>query len=378
MRTSFSLLALALAFFAGCQNACVGRGQSQLAIMSYNVHNLFDATDAGSEYPEFKVAGGRWSEARYRSRLEDLAKVIKAADPARKGPDIVCLEEVENLAVLEALRSGPLKSSGYLEAILVPAPGQAVNCGILSRFPAKRALAHGLAQSPRARAAEDVLPEEDPDVRGRYLLEASFTVEGRELTVFVCHWKSKLGGAEATEAERRQDGSMLAGRVAALLGADPLALLLACGDFNESPDEYLRAGRRYETGLLPWIGGGPLSPGAAAPLSPARGLRLYVAEDRMAAGLAPDGSPIMWSPWASASGWSYLNKGVGERIDGFLLAPGLLGKGGFSVSGFCAFDADFLKDGSGAPSPYSMTKGSGFSDHLPVLLTLELPSPGRG
>jgi len=180
------------------------------------------------------------------------------------------------------------------------------------------------------------------------------------LTVFVLHWKSRVEGAEATEGERREAAALLAGRVERILAADPDAELLACGDFNESPDEYLRVGRRYPTALL------PEAEAVGAPA--AKRLLVAFVPDRAGG----EGSePVLFSPWAESEGYSYSYKGKRERLDGFLLAPGLLDGRGLSYRGFSVVDAGFLLDAEGAPLAWSSSSATGYSDHLPVLLVLE-------
>ncbi|MBL8966240.1 MAG: hypothetical protein JNG85_04465, partial [Spirochaetaceae bacterium] len=116
-------VALAGALGGACSLLAPKPSPSSLIVMSYNVKSLFDAEEAGTEYADFSMAKGRWDEARYRRRLELLAEVVLAAAPDRRGPEVLCLLEVENRDVLEALRSGPLRDSGYREAALVAAPG---------------------------------------------------------------------------------------------------------------------------------------------------------------------------------------------------------------------------------------------------------------
>ncbi|HRY72369.1 MAG TPA: endonuclease/exonuclease/phosphatase family protein [Spirochaetia bacterium] len=350
----------ALSPLCACPLAGPRPGEDSLLVMSYNVKSLFDAVDSGSEFPEFSVAEGRWDEARYKRRLSLLAEVILAAAPGKRGPDLLCLAEIENRGVLRDLAAGPLKGSGYRETALVEAPGQAFQCGLVSRLPLLSLKAHGLS----AGGSE-----------GRYLLEAEVAWEdsgrgspgpgkpaARPLVVFVCHWKSKVGGAEATEAERREAAALLAGRAAARLAADPACELLACGDFNESPDEYLRTGMRYATALWPDSAGAP--PGPA----------LVVAGEPGRAGLG-EGRAALYSPWAAAAGCSYVHEGREERIDGFLLGPGLLDGEGLSLSAFAPMDEAFLLGSDGAPRAWSSSSGSGYSDHLPLLL--ELSREGR-
>lgn len=356
-RLALSLSALVgAALLASCPALGAERARRGLLILDYNVKSLFDDVDSGTEYPEFSVSRGRWDGPRYRRRLEKLAEVILAASPEMKGPDIVCLEEIENASVLEALRRGPLAESRYRSAAIAVAPGQAIASAVLSRRPILELKCHSTALGK---------------AEGRYILELAFDVGGRTLRGFVCHWKSKLEGAEATEAERLEASRLLAGRIAALLAAEPGAELFACGDFNENPDEYRRVGRRYLTALLPALDFEALKQG---PL-------LLVADSPDDAGLLEAGGipcPALYSPWASSGGYSYLHEGAEERIDGFLLSPGLLDGEGLSLDSFAALDSDFLLDAEGRPRAWSNADPGGYSDHLPLLLSLGLEDGKAG
>ena len=360
-------LAFILMLSAGCTSACSAPAAQRVVIMSYNVENLFDATDAGSEYAEYSVAAGRWDAARYKTRLGRLAEVVRAAAPTTKGPDVVCLMEVETRGVLEELRTGPLAGSGYKAAALVPAPHQAVNCGVLSRLPLRGLRALGLAAGVR---------------EGRHILEVGLDVGGRELTVFVCHWKSKLEGAEATEAERREASALVAGRVAELLGQNPAAELFVCGDFNENPDEYALVEGAYRTALMPASASPDGSAGSIAPLpqaerDAAERKTIFVADAVKDAGPGSSAGPILYSPWAEWGGYSYFFKGRGERIDGYLLAPGLLDGEGLTFAAFRSLPEAFLLDAQGLPVSYNAATGAGYSDHLPIVLELELRLDAR-
>ncbi|HTX71488.1 MAG TPA: hypothetical protein VMC79_01555, partial [Rectinemataceae bacterium] len=92
----------ATALFTSCTISCRGVGPERcrsLTILSYNVLSLFDPVDEGSEYPEFSVASGSWNESLYRTRLENLARVVldcSAGHDTARGPDLLCLVEIEN------------------------------------------------------------------------------------------------------------------------------------------------------------------------------------------------------------------------------------------------------------------------------------------
>jgi site-specific DNA-methyltransferase (adenine-specific) len=87
-------------------------------------------------------------------------------------------------------------------------------------------------------------------------------------------------------------------------------------------------------------------------------------------GIEIDGEPVLYSPWAESGGYSYSFRGSRERLDNFLLSPGLLDKRGLSFKRFAASEAGFLVDGEGTPKAWPGSGASGYSDHLPILLVL--------
>jgi len=367
-------LYLALFFCALILCACSAIGAESgaarnILIMDYNVKSLFDDIEDGCEYSDFSISKGRWDSPRYKRRLEKLAEVILAAAPESKGPDIVCLEEIENEKVLDALRQGPLAQAGYRYAAISPAPGQAIASALLSKFPLRQLRCHTAGCE---RPAADAARPQKASAEGRYILEADFDIGGICLHGFICHWKSKLGGASATEDARRAASSLVAHRVSSLLAAEPGAELFVCGDFNENPDEYRRVRGSYLTALLPAINFEKLSSEAL----------LLVTDNPDDTGPLPcpsdpqGSAPALYSPWLSSGGYSYIHEGREERIDGFLLSPGLFDEEGLHFVSFAPFDADFLLNADGSPREWSPRASDGYSDHLPILLRLELEAEG--
>jgi hypothetical protein len=335
---------------------------SSVSIVAYNVKSLFDAVDAGSEFPEFSVAKGKWDESRYKIRLANVAAAILASAPpggSPPGPDLLCLEEIENRAVLEALRTGPLAAARYRYAAIAPAEGGPFSVCALSRLPILAASSH-CAATPAGRA-------------GRDLLELDVDVAGRRLVVIACHWKSKSEGAEVTEEARRESAALVRGLIAERTAVDPAAEIVVCGDLNESPDEYARTGKRYETALMSVeeIGGSPGAEGTPSKM-PARLLLAATAARAVPFG----GEPVLYSPWTESGGYSYSFRGSRDRIDNFLLSPGLLDASGLSYRSFSAVTADFLVDGEGNPLAWPGAGSTGYSDHLPILLVLGIEEGG--
>lgn len=326
----------------------------EVLVMCYNVQALFDPIDQGGEYEDYSVARGTWDESRYRRRLELLSTVILATRPAEgnapPGPELVCLEEVENEAVLACLAKEALEEGKYRYQAFAGSPGSALGVGLLSRFPIVNAKAHGLRV-------------EDRELRP--ILEAELETSGGPLIVFVCHWKSKTEGARSTEPARRESAALVSRLAAEAIERLPGAAVVICGDFNENPDEYERIGKRYQTALLPAE--------READFGPTAGTSLLVVADPKKAGLQGN-SLFLYSPWLASSGYSYSFDGERERIDGFLLGPGLFDGEGMLYCGFSSFDADFLMDSSGRPVEWSNSRSAGYSDHLPILLYLKMAS----
>lgn len=356
-------IVLAAVLLAGCRWLTPGDGgEASLSIATYNVHNLFDDIDDGGEYPEFRAGSGRWNGALYRKRLDGVAEaVLSFPSGGSKGPDILCLQEVESLKVLRDLSSGPLSACRYSWCALGGPESSPIHCAVLSRVPVSRARFHAVDCAGGFRQGRDCI-ELDVAVPESGRRPKTAPERGSlEFTLFVCHWKSRLEGARETEGQRRQAAALLAGRARQIRLARPGRPIVICGDFNESPDEYDAIGRMYPTALM--------TDAEAA----GSGQFLVVGFDRR---LIPEGG--FYSPWGDSGGYSYKYKGKEERIDGFLLSKEFFDGDGAEYEGFAVSDLPALMDADGVPVPWD--GNSGHSDHLPLLLELSgaaMPSDAR-
>lgn len=350
MRLVLCVLAAVLSA-AGCAPVS-GTRRAPVAILSYNVENLFDDVADETEYPDYNPENGWWNAALYRCRLERTAQVIR--ESVRGGPDIVALQEIENERVLNDLAETGLADQGYRYVVLCSSAGSPTNVGVLSRFPVLRTAAYPV------RDEMDRTPTRD-------ILEISIDCSGIRLSLLACHWKSRLGGAEYTEPLRIRAASVVADAVEALLAGNDRSEVLVLGDMNESVDEWQRIGMRYQTALE------ILDPFAAVPLG-----TLAVTIDRGTAVSSGD-HRLYFSPWGEASACgdnsgnlgSYLYDGKWETLDNFLLTPGLLDQQGLSYSDFWVVPHSYLRDENGYPLAWMLETGRGYSDHLPIVLVLE-------
>jgi len=349
-RTRLASLALLLAglLLSGCR-----RG---ILILSYNVENLFDELAEGGEYPEYRSE--RWGSELFAAKLAAIARAIRSCCP--QGPDVIALQEVESLRALLALRDRHLSSFGYRHAVLVPEPGVVTKVALLSRVAVVRTHLHALGSF-------EGLP-----LRG--ILEAELEMDGRRLVLFNDHWKSKTEGIEKTQPARRRAAQVLVRRIEEILKKDPSADILALGDFNENVEELAEAGGRYLPAFRSAEGGEGRQTLAVEP-----GV-VYLTGQSQQAGIGAGGRLILYEPWYELPRDRWGTSVYRERwqtADHILLSGGLFDRRGFwyRMGGFRVLREPFLLSGpEGFPRRWSFS-GSGVSDHLPLLIRLELGTP---
>ncbi|OHE63606.1 MAG: hypothetical protein A2Y36_09240, partial [Treponema sp. GWA1_62_8] len=245
---------------------------------------------------------------------------------------------------------------GYRWTAFAGEPGGSLGVGILSRRPLTRVRAHSVV------AWGAVAP--------RPILEATVDEESAPLVVFVCHWKSKLGGESETEAARRASAAVLARRFAELAQGPDAVDCLALGDLNENHDEFIRRGGSEPTALLPDL------PGAAAAADAAAAAFLVLSGEKPPAAREFPGCPAVYSPWYDAArGGSYAYRKAWETIDHALMPAALFDGGGWEYASFRVAAAPPFVRADGFPYGYEPRTGTGLSDHLPIVVELKRSSP---
>jgi endonuclease/exonuclease/phosphatase family metal-dependent hydrolase len=330
---------------AVCVLSVLGSGCSRhLTVMSYNVAGLFDAIVDGTEYATSPK--GAAAEAALRARCSIVAGAIRRS--VRGGPDVVALQEVENEGVVRTLRDGWLRGLGYRWYVVAGGPPTATRVAVLSRYPLVGARSHLPA------------PAEGSGTQ-RAILEVELSVRGGRLVVLNNHWKSKIGGAAATEPARVQAARALGARIRRIISQEPAADLLVVGDLNEDHDEPQSA-----AGTALVRSAGPEAADAIALCADPAGL------------LAPKGDRGIWlyEPWleAGVGPGSYAYGGRWSTPDHILLSAGLFDPRGlgYRAGGFRVAASPFLLDSkTGLPRGSGAGRGSEYPDHLPILVRLE-------
>ena len=261
------LAAIAAIFVGACASepgpaddtAAVG-----VTIMTFNVENLFDNNDdpgkddktylpsTAKQDPDHIDACNQievdrwrdeclsldWSDAAVDHKLNVIAKTIQQVNGGI-GPDIIALQEVENVAILERLRTEHLAESGYGPSILVEGnDARGIDVAFLSRLPLLRPpVLHPLELPGFAERARDT----------RGVLQADFRLpEGSILTGFAVHFPAPFHPTEMrVRAYDHLEGLLQS------LPDDHHAF--AAGDFNTTSGED-REMRMLDTYVRPhWI-----------------------------------------------------------------------------------------------------------------------------
>lgn len=242
---------------SGCTTLDYDSASNALTIMTYNVENLYDNIDDpetdDDTYLPLSAKGSAshrskcqqalkehwrkecmemdWTDEKIERKLKRLADVILQVKDG-KGPDILIVQEVENLNILERLRVNHLKDGDYNPAILLEGPDKrGIDVGMISRLP--------LASRPRLHLVDltKVAKEEGrPAGTTRGILEARFLLpDGKKLTVFGVHFPSQ--------------GSPTSYRKVAIEKLNALKktrpyyeYVIAAGDFNITSEEDAREG----------------------------------------------------------------------------------------------------------------------------------------
>ncbi|MEM7765851.1 MAG: endonuclease/exonuclease/phosphatase family protein, partial [Pseudomonadota bacterium] len=190
---------------------------TEVMVMTFNVENLFDAMDDPGkddhaylpitkkrnaahralcepiEVPRWRneCLALNWTEDAVDFKLRQLAASILQVNDG-KGPDIVALQEVENIGILRRLSRDYLQAAGYETTVLIEGrDNRGIDVGFLSRLPLNgEATLHPFNLVG--------FPDRAGDTRG--ILQATFVLpDGQLLSGFVAHFPAPYHPIEMRE-----------------------------------------------------------------------------------------------------------------------------------------------------------------------------------
>ncbi|MFQ3546901.1 MAG: endonuclease/exonuclease/phosphatase family protein [Termitinemataceae bacterium] len=383
----------------GCEQPLRSAPQtSLLQVATWNLQALFDDKDDGTEYEDYRSNSG-WTVDKYRTRLQRFGEALahwpsiqNVKGPA--GPDILALIEVENTQVIQDLLAGPLNACAYTSASFASQQGSPLGLAILSRYPILNSTTHII------QAGTALLP--------RPVLEVQIRLPGKQgcdclITVFVCHWKSKLGNVEESALLRRAGAQVVNRRITDLCNSEnqsqPFIMIL--GDLNESYDEFYREGQQRITAVIPWnqnaliSDSGNFSTGNRNSMITDSDLLedllstdpyqehlpfpdipsfILTAASPLDSSYLKQGQLLFYSPWYHADTFkgSYAYQRQWETIDHILLSPAFFQPSQWKYRSFSVLDLPPFTNSAQFPNSYNPRTGTGLSDHLPIMVHLEL------
>lgn len=357
-RTRQMSLVIAALLFASCKYeqppATSGIAATQsVTIMTFNVENLFDnVDDPGKDDKAYLAIGDKqtdqhktacaevdvprwrdqclnwdWSDEIVDRKLSAIANVILQIADGR-GPDILALQEIENMNILERLRNDYLSAAGYRPAILIEGQDErGIDVAFLSRF--------ATAASPQLRAISfaDDFPERDRDTRG--ILQADFQLpDGSVLTGYAVHFPAPYHPTEMRIAAYNQ-----LNKLRAALPADRPAF--AAGDFNTTSTEDRKKNMLDRFARPYW------TVAHDAGCGDCKGTSYYARDDSWSFL-----DMILWSPARDRSAHTTWQL----REDSTHIANRI---------------SDQVRD-NGTPARFNLPEGTGVSDHWPIVITIDL------
>jgi endonuclease/exonuclease/phosphatase family metal-dependent hydrolase len=212
----------------------------------------------------------------------------------------------------------------------------------------------------------------DKETAPRPVLELWLQPEDDPLALFVCHWKSKLGGDDATETLRRASARIILRRIREIHSTRPDVPAVIMGDLNENYDEFYRRGGATLSALLPddpdasdFIGAENAGPANWEDF-------LVLSGEKPPAALNFDSSmPAFYSPWGrELQQGSYYYRNEWETIDHFLLSEQFFDQKGWDFDSCQVLTQEPFVNAGGLPNAYNPRSGGGLSDHLPLMLVL--------
>jgi endonuclease/exonuclease/phosphatase family metal-dependent hydrolase len=181
------------------------------------VENLFDTIPSPFYYDrEWTPRGAnRWGTERYRTKIENLARVIDDL-----GADIMGLAEVENEAAVRDLVTALKTDYNYIH--LTSGDARGIDLALLYK---------GDKFFPDGTSPAKLIPS----ATGREFLHVRGELLDQKIDLVVCHMASNLNSA----SRRRQNIEALGAAIDDIRRADPAAAIITMGDMNATPTDKL-------------------------------------------------------------------------------------------------------------------------------------------
>ncbi len=299
-------------------------------VASYNVENLFDLIDDGTEYTDYKPNTNHWNKRALSIKLKNISKTIRHLNA-----DILALQEIESKLALELLLK---KLPDYKYSFFLKNPNSAVGVAIISKY--------------------EILETKSIkiDSLGKYsrpILMAKIIVDNKDILLYVNHWRSK----RAMENTRTRYAVSLRNSIYDLSKDTDYILL---GDFNSNYNEHQTFKHNRKLNNTYGITG-------------INHILNTIVDEKF---VIQHNMPTyekqvhynLWLELSKKQRFSYKFRGQNGTPDNILLSQGLFDNEGISYvdDSFKVFKPRYLFN---KKYIYKWNKNKGFSDHLPIIAT---------
>lgn len=372
-----------LLLFAPCHvsNQLPHHSAQRLNAAFWNVQNLFDPdiSPLAAEFDYTAVSG--WDRRATQSRIARLSQVISAMFDGQ-GPDLLGLAEVENHRLAARL----IQETGREDLRLVTPDEESLEaCNTVLIYSSRQLELSGSIRAWNINPQYSVCD----------ILEATFRVNGNgaEITVLINDWPGRGAGPAGLRHAAAAHCSRIVDRHLKLPRSDYLQLghtdssahrlnqlwnrnLLLMGDFSDEPwDVSLRDilsanyADRPMTTAVPGVGARLPSWKSYAAIRPALFNPTWTALN------GPDSGTVMCPTRIGGACALYdqmiVSGGLRQGLSGLRLVPPDQTAGVLQPL-VRIFRPDFMTGSDGAPLHYECETGTGYSNHFPILTSLEL------
>jgi len=204
---------------------------NETTILFYNVENLFDITNNPETSDEEFIPKGvrRWTYKRFNQKIQNISKVILSSS-GWNPPEIVALCEIENRFVLEKLISEtPLKSFPY-KIIHKESPDfRGIDVALLYNENDFYPLEYKYIP---------IRLKNDSVMNSREILYVSGIVKNTDtLHLFANHWPSRYSGLLESQSFRNLAANILRTEIETLQNIYVNPNIVIVGDFNDQPTD---------------------------------------------------------------------------------------------------------------------------------------------
>lgn len=203
---------------------------ASVGIMFYNVENLFDTEDDPEKNDNDYLPKSKhyWSFERYKKKLDNISKVILSVNS--EVPAIVGLAEVENSRVLNDLVANTgLKKFNYQIIHKESDDPRGIDVVLLYRPDLFKPLNSKFIKVIGKKGRGQLRTRDIVYTKG--ILAKTDTVH-----IFINHWPSRLGGELKSEQKRMFAANVMRAQVDSVLKQNSRSIIVIMGDFNDDPD----------------------------------------------------------------------------------------------------------------------------------------------